>query len=65
VRNILIVIMIIAMGVLLYKAYQSGAFDRRTPGKTPQEAVHGVVSAGENLGNNTRNALDKVRIPGS
>jgi hypothetical protein len=57
--------MIIAMGVLLYKAYQSGAFDRRPPDRTPQEVVHGVVRAGENMGNNTRKAFDKVRIPGS
>ena len=64
VRNFLIIVMLIIIGFLIYKAYQGGVF-RPSPrqGKTPQEAVHGVVSAGKDVGRNTRKALDKVRIP--
>lgn len=64
-RNILIVVIIIALAVLIYKAYHSGAFDRSGDPNAPQKAVHGVVKAGEDLGRNTSKALDKVRLPGS
>jgi hypothetical protein len=66
VRNFLIIVMLVVIGFLIYRAYQSGAFSR-TPKKTgtPQQAVRGVVSSGKDLGRNTRKAFDKVRIPGS
>jgi hypothetical protein len=64
-RNFLILVMLVILGFLIYKAIQGDVFkpSGRRQGKTPQEAVHGVVRSGKDLGRNTGNALRKVRIP--
>ena len=64
-RNFLIFVMLVILGFLIYKAFQGGMFkpSGRRQGRTPQEAVRGVVKSSKDLGRNTGDALRKVRIP--